>query len=1134
MIDNFSKKIIQETFENSFSKEKFTNFIKNLLNHFDDSEGAKFIYRGQTIPEVYRDKILSFERIGKYIDPEDKKIDILIVNLKNIKSLDKARTLQRNFIAWYLDGSRGGQLKDAALVAFVSPDSDSWRFSLVKMDYKIQDAKVKKDLTPAKRYSFLVGPQEKSHTAQSQLAPILDDNNNPILKEIENAFNVEKVTKEFFEKYRILFENIVGELKKNQMFLDQATKNNLNTENFAKKLLGQIVFLYFLQKKGWLGVPKEKSWGEGDKFFLRHLFDDCLKNNKNYFNDYLEILFYETLNNPRSDKVDRNFSSYFNSKIPFLNGGLFESLYDWKNSSICLDNNIFSNILSTFDLYNFTVKEDEPLEKEVGIDPEMLGKVFENLIEENLRKGKGAYYTPREIVHYMCQESLINYLVSETEIDKEVITKFISQIKYGQESSSDEIVKNKNKIIKALETIKIVDPACGSGAFLVGMLQEILRARQELDESLSEYSIKKHIIQNNIYGVDIDPGAVDIAKLRLWLSLIVDYSLEEIEPLPNLDYKIMVGNSLIEKLDIGLLTKSSDSKKNGLIDEIKEYKNNFFSTYNAKEKSTIRQKINERIRLLVNYENEQEREKLWSKIIGKRNQIKLFSFDDEQQSFADVSIYTNKLKVIKDIDEKDHFEWHQNFADLFEEKGGFDVIIANPPYVGESGNKEIFRPIANGNLSKFYQGKMDLFYFFFHLALNIGNPSSQCAFISTNYFITASGAKKFRTDLKERAIINKLINFNELKIFESALGQHNMISIFRKGQDKEMVSQNCITNRKEIANPEILDNIFSGIDSKTDYFSVKQKQLYDGDENYIRICGSGSTNNPTENLLEKIKESGTILEKICEINQGLVTGANKVSSQHIKKYKIKAEIGEGIFVINNKLKNKLYLTEPETFLLRPWFKNSDVFRWTTNIDNKESVFYLNRNEKSIGNNIERHLKKYISILKHRREVENGIINWWQTQWPREGVIFNEAKIVVPYRSKTNTFGYNEVPWYAASDVYFITQKDKQISLKYITALLNSKLYFLWLCHRGKRKGEILELFYQPLSEIPINKISETDQEPFIKIVDKILEITKSDDYKENPEKQAKVKDYEKQIDQMVYKLYELSPEEIKIVEESIK
>ncbi len=242
MLNNqFSKNLIKNTFEKSFDKDLFIYFVKNLLNNIKE---APFIYRGNFIPDSYKFHIKTLERIGKYQDEDDKKIDLLIVHLKKETSLEQARTMQRNFIAWYLNGSRGDVFKDAALVAFVSPGGNEWRFSLVKMEYQFdKNGKVKKELTPARRYSFLVGKNESSHTAQNTFVNILENDINPTLSEIEKAFNVEKVTKEFFGEYKKLFEMLGKELKSNYTFQIEAVKNNINTVNFAKKLLGQIAKL---------------------------------------------------------------------------------------------------------------------------------------------------------------------------------------------------------------------------------------------------------------------------------------------------------------------------------------------------------------------------------------------------------------------------------------------------------------------------------------------------------------------------------------------------------------------------------------------------------------------------------------------------------------------------------------------------------------------------------------------------------------------------------------------------------------------------------------------------------------------------------------------------------------------------
>ena len=418
-------KLIRDTFQNPFDRDRYSYFIKNIFNQLDTSKN--FINRGNYIPDAFKPYVHTLERIGKYEDPEGKKIDILIVHLKKQTSLEQARTRQRNFIAWYLNGSRGGVLKDAALVAFYTDNPDDWRFSLIKMDYRLSETKsgkvrARQELTPARRFSFIVGLNEYSHTAQTRLIRLLeDDRPHPTLNALEEAFSIEKVTKEFFEKYRALFlelkealENIVARCEPVRKDFDS---KGVDLTNFAKKTLGQIVFLYFLQKKGWFGVARDNPWGTGPKNFLRLLFDR--RKYGNFFNDILEPLFYEALARER----DQDYYSRFDCKIPFLNGGLFDPLndYDWVHADILLPDELFSNgcktkegdtgtgILDVFDRYNFTVKEDEPLEREVAVDPEMLGKVFENLLEVKDRKSKGTYYTPREIVHYMCQESLINF-----------------------------------------------------------------------------------------------------------------------------------------------------------------------------------------------------------------------------------------------------------------------------------------------------------------------------------------------------------------------------------------------------------------------------------------------------------------------------------------------------------------------------------------------------------------------------------------------------------------------------------------------------------------------------------------------------------------------------------------------------
>ena len=494
-----AEQLVINTFTHAFSEEQFTNFIRNLLPGLQ-AASTRTVPNAQ-LPQGFREHVYNYTRLGTYHDPQGGVLDVVIVKLKNQGSLDRARTRQRNLMAHYLNRRD----KDAVLVAYVADDLSDWRFSFVKLAYQTEisdqgKVKVQQEYTPARRYSFLVGKHEPNHTAQKQLGDLLMREGMPTLEQIEKAFNIESVTKEFFEDYKSLFlqikENLDQIIRAKLDIKAEFERCEIDTANFAKKLLGQIVFLYFLQKKGWLGVAEDQAWGTGDKKFLSNLFEK--NKDKNFFDEILEPFFYEALAMERKG----DFYPPLKCKVPFLNGGLFEPLngYDWENTSIGLDNDDFREVFRVFNLYNFTVREDEPLEKEVAVDPEMLGKVFENLLEVKDRKSKGAYYTPREIVHYMCQESLINYLDNvlngeEQKIAKEDIEIFIREgeasierdlaREEGKLQDEDyglrESVRNHaNEIDFALIDVKICDPAIGSGAFPVGMMTEIVRARRIL------------------------------------------------------------------------------------------------------------------------------------------------------------------------------------------------------------------------------------------------------------------------------------------------------------------------------------------------------------------------------------------------------------------------------------------------------------------------------------------------------------------------------------------------------------------------------------------------------------------------------------------------------------------------------
>lgn len=759
-----AQQLTQQLFTQSFELESYRNFLRNLLNQFEPRDGH---YTGNYIPDAFKLHVNQYWRIGKYVDPDGNELDLLVVEVKSLTKLERARSALRNFAVNRLKQFE----KEASLIAFYAQDDGGadWRFSFVKIEheaYKDDKGKVKlkQELTPAKRHSYLVGVHENSHTACKQLLPVLTmDYADPRIEEIEAAFSIEKVTDEFFDQYKALFQKL-GEQLKRQHFFNCASEEETDqgVSRFAKKLLGQIVFLYFLQKKGWLGAAQGQSWGEGSRRFMRERYEQIAKAGGSYYHDFLQYLFYEALACERKGQDDSGYYQRFSCRIPFLNGGLFEADYDWQNETIDLPNSLFHNdektkagdlgtgILDVFDRYNFTIKEDEPLDKEVAVDPEMLGKVFENMLEVTERKNKGAFYTPREIVHYMCQESLIHYLdnrlnnYAETfqpidsdqplffggltdkkgqpkleivhqegiRVPKDELETLIRKghlalendtrvLSKGKETETyrfqlPEAVRNYAKEIDtALADIKVCDPAIGSGAFPVGLLHEIVNARLALaphsGNDKSAYDLKRHAIAESIYGVDIDASAIDIARLRLWLSLIVDEEdFGTIEALPNLDYKIVRGDSLLGIDDVGKVDDIFNPKFS-LIGELEKEKQKFFSTTDHDLKIELSNKINDLI---------------------------------------------NKV-----TDGKENFDFKIYFSEVWHSKGGFDVVIGNPPY-GVKFESKLKKELC----SRYVQAKKipDSYAFFIVKGTSLLKKTGNLLYITPNTFCDLENGDEFR------------------------------------------------------------------------------------------------------------------------------------------------------------------------------------------------------------------------------------------------------------------------------------------------------------------------------------------------------------------------------------------------------
>jgi len=1117
-----AKRLIRETFQNNFDENRFRLFAKNLFNNLDESKA--FSYQGQYIPDAYKDHVRQYKRLGKYTDPDGAALDVLVVNLKRETALDRARTMQRNFIAWYLK-HRGE--KDAAVVAYHTDGLEDWRFSYVRMDYRtVQEetgkVRVKTDLTPARRYSFLVGTNEPNHTAQQQLLPIfMDDRSNPTLAELEKAFTIESVTREFFERYKELFlrlkEELDGLVEKDRRVGGDFTAKNIQTADFAKKLLGQIVFLYFLQKKGWLGVGKNEKgnfrpWGAGPKDFLRRLYDRKLVPYDNFFNDLLEPLFYEAL---ATDRGEEAYYSRFRCKIPFLNGGLFEPIggYNWQEADILIRNETLGEVLDTFDLYNFTVREDEPLEKEVAVDPEMLGKVFENLLEVRDRKSKGAFYTPREIVHYMCRESLIRHLdgalnsragyerlgVPQTELfgprdlakpdgRMELMAEsgpapipirdlrlLVCRGEFGVEHDlqvdekgretkayswklPESIRANAERIDRTLADIKICDPAIGSGAFPVGMLHEIVRARETLTTYLPEdpertaYHFKRHAIQESIYGVDIDCGAVDIAKLRLWLSLVVDEDdFLSIKPLPNLDYKIVCGNSLLG-LPGGVLLDGEICKS------LEDAKQQFFSSANPSEKSKTRAAITD----------------LFSRLMD------------------------NARKYVSSIGEVS-FDFHTHFSEVFHQKRGFDVVIANPPYVRQESIKA-FKPQLKQSFGNFYCGTADLYTYFYKRGLEILKPSGHLCFIAPNKFMRAGYGEKTRALLAGDATPEIVIDFGDLPIFDATT--YPSILLIEKAKPAPD-AKTLVATFTDPSQLERLDETLTAVGFSMPVAALKPE-------------GWTLERPDVLALMEKLRKAGKPLGEYVEgrFYRGVLTGLNEA------------------FVIDEATRKRLIAEDPKSAdLIKPWLRGRDIRKWKAqwaglylitiaSSANRDWPWSKERSEAKTRSlfakaypAIHRHLSLHEDKLKIRDDKGKF---WWELRSCIYWSEFERPKLVYQEIATFQSFGYAEDGLICNNKCFLIPEKND-----FLLGLLNSKVtwWFLGNLTSGLVGGaRAMQMPY--MEQLPIPSTTAAQKSPITERVRKILA---------DPDSPA-VPSLEEEINQLTYDLYKLTTEEVKIIE----
>lgn len=970
----------------------------------------------------------------------------------------------RNLIRPYL-----GYGFDAALAVF--NDGTNWRLSLI--------CDLKEDATSTKRFTYVFGDEKAYYKTPILRFESLRTKANEFL-EIKKAFSVEALSDDFFDEYRKQYAEFVKFLtgkeyvKKGKKWVEQKTgepdaqyftsfkKDDKLVRDYIKKMMGRIVFLYFLQSKGWLA---------GNLHYMHDLFYDASDEVKgDFLDEVLEPMFFGLLN---TKPVDRSSAPLVNGvgvkyipnadEIPYLNGGLFQQEKIDEVDS-CFPAGMFQSLFDFFDSYNFTIDENDPNDAEVGVDPEMLGKIFENLLEDN--KDKGAFYTPKEIVRYMCQESLTAYL--QTDIDdaevKEHIANFVktNDVEELGGASSELAMSIDQKLID----VKICDPAIGSGAFPMGLLRELYACRKSIEifEEDNAADIKRHIIQNNIYGVDIEKGAVDIARLRFWLALIIDE--KEPMPLPNLDFKIMQGNSLLESykgVDLDVTSKKlktgKDTKKTrGVLSlgfeetdvqkTIQDLVKSYFSITDHTLRAQRRQQIDKYVKDYI-------------KVCAEGNH--------EVQDAVD------KLEIPND----QFFLWHTYFADVFE-KGGFDIVIGNPPYVNVEGISVEDKKIYKDTFTCF-EKRADLFSLFLEMALTkLASASAVVTYIIPSIIHSNLSYKKLRNLFLDNKWLSEVC-YTGGKVFHAPTVDTTILRFCKSG-NKKIILKNAV----DFENQQV-----SSVPS--DYFSLFQNLISISDQK-------------TNDLMGKLfNHDFPRLDENFSVFQGIVTGNNPAFI-----FASEAEaLSNGI----------------DKELLHPLCHGRDIERYAVR-SRERRILYLN-NSVNIETypNTETWLAAFKDALSKRREAKNGAIQWYSLQWPRvkRELDLKEKILVQNTRNealKTRICAVlDDKSVYGSQGVNFIILNDVHVSLRYLLGILDSTLINYLFATKFLNlaiKAEYLKQLRIPIPSAVILKQLES-------LVSKVLELKKVNI-------EADTTSLEYQIDFCVYHLYGLTYDEVLIVD----
>jgi adenine-specific DNA-methyltransferase len=922
------------------------------------------------------------------------------------------------------------------------------------------------------------------------------------------AFNVTQVTNKFYREYREHFlrvQDVVKTWNKGiPEFQDSDKRDKLHA--FVQRLMGRLMFLYFLQRKGWLGGRHDFLTWQYLQMVNRHA-GELSDTSTYYYREVLEPLFFDTLNKKRPD----NWTQW-KVEIPYLNGGLFDRSRDPDGVIILpdtlFDPNSHTGLLAFFNRYNFTITDDTPLEQDVAVDPEMLGKVFENMLEEEDRGQSGSFYTPRTIVSYMCQEALAGYLEESASIPRDEIRRC-----FNPDDETRLTRDQAQHISDALDTLTMLDPAVGSGSFLIGMLNEIITLRQRVSEVLGEAITpqtiagwKEQIIRDTLYGVDIKQGAIEIAQLRLWLSLIVNQSLADAKPLPNLDYKLMAGNSLIETIDgEPILTESAQKILNAnvtpqqpsLFDygdsgahtrQLEELRQEYFhASPDERKKLSADIRFQERRVIQAGLDDRLENVTQRIRIIEKKYQT-----EGSQWSKADAKRYAEwlakqaRLETLKrDLWDDDatlpFFLYRLHFNDVFARKGGFDVVVANPPYVRQELISDQ-KPDLQASYTNVYAGTADLFVYFFARANDLLRKNGYLSFITPNKFMRANYGKKLRGFLSQKLRLETLLDFGDLPIFDATA--YPMITIASKQTPP-------IDHQVKVLEITALDESESLHSTTQRAFDLPQTGL--GED------GWQLSNPHVRAVMDKLKASGTTLEKYVDgkIYYGIKTGFNEA------------------FIIDEAKRAELIASDPKSAeIIKPYLRGRDVKRWHVQPAGLYILFIHPRTDITQYPAVLAHLQQYRDQLQKRKN--NRV--WYSIQPSLLYInVVEQPKIIYQRFQVKPTFAMDIDNLYANDATWMIPTQDY-----FLLAILNSNMGWYQITKYCTAIQNGYQLIWDYLKQLTIPNAPEPLRQQIADLAQQCLDVAQ-----DAPDQLPAL---EAELNQLVYQAYGLDADDVAVIE----